>query len=45
MKRRYWDGWLIRECVCGFETLDEDEFEKHCMKQGHRPREATNVYY
>lgn len=35
--RRYWDGWLIRTCECGFETIDEDEYFAHMRRTGHKP--------
>ena len=41
--RRYWDGWPVYECRCGFETLDELKFVEHIKKQGHEPREDEYV--
>lgn len=39
---KYWFGYPVLECECGFETPDEDEFRRHLLKTGHK-RKAEPV--
>ena len=35
---KYWFGYPVRECECGFSTPDEDEFNRHLARKGHKPK-------
>lgn len=35
---KYWFGYQVRECECGFETPDEDEFARHLAKTHHKEK-------
>lgn len=32
---KYWFGYPVLECECGFSTPDEDEFLRHLKKYRH----------
>ena len=33
---KYWYGFPVRECECGFSTPDEDDFARHLKSKGHK---------
>ena len=38
---KYWFGYRVLECECGFSTPDEDDFNRHLTMKGHKPKEIT----
>lgn len=38
---KYWFGYPMKECECGFTTPDEDEFQNHLIRKGHKEKKET----
>ena len=36
---KYWFGYPVHECECGFSTPDEDEFNRHLIRKKHKRKE------
>lgn len=39
---KYWFGYPVLECECGFSTPDEDEFLRHLKKYKHSRKQSES---